>query len=111
MHLIFQPNHFNEEAAFPVADEQGHISNNYIQHIFDTTSDYANRPLTNWVLGGLNLHVIHHMFPAVCHVHYPALTKIVRSTAEEYGLTYRETRTITGAFLAHLRWLKVLGSV
>ncbi len=108
--LIFQPNHFNEEATFPMADEEGHISNNYIQHIFDTTSDYANRPLTNWVLGGLNLHVIHHMFPAVCHVHYPALTTIVRSTAEEYGLTYRETRTITGAFLAHLRWLKVLGS-
>jgi hypothetical protein len=38
------------------------------------------------------------------------LTKIVRSTAEEYGLTYRENRTVTGASLAHLRWLKILGS-
>jgi len=25
-------------------------------------------------------------------------------------MTYRENRTITGAFLAHLRWLKVLGN-
>jgi linoleoyl-CoA desaturase len=108
--LIFQPNHFNEEATFPEADEEGHISNNYITHIFDTTIDYAReKPFTTWILGGLNLHVIHHMFPAICHVHYPALTKIVISTAEEYGLCYRETRTVTGAFLDHLRWLKSLG--
>lgn len=109
--LIFQPNHFNENASFPEADEEGHISNNYIQHIFDTTADYARgNPFAQWVLGGLNLHVIHHMFPGICHVHYSALTRIVRSTAEEYGFFYRETRTITGAFLAHIRWLKALGS-
>ena len=108
--LIFQPNHFNEEATFPEADEEGHISNDYIRHIFDTTVDYArgNRFAT-WFLGSLNLHVVHHMFPGICHVHYPALTKIVKSTAEEHGLHYRETRTITGAFLAHLRWMKSLG--
>jgi linoleoyl-CoA desaturase len=108
--LIFQPNHFNEEASFPEADDEGHISTDYISHIFDTTVDYARgNPFANWVLGCLNLHVIHHMFPGICHVHYPPLTKIVKSTAEEYGLSYREHRTITGAFLAHLRWMKVLG--
>jgi linoleoyl-CoA desaturase len=109
--LIFQPNHFNEHAAYPEADADGHISNDYIQHIFDTTSDYARgNPFAIWILGGLNLHVIHHMFPAICHVHYSALTELVRTTAEEYGLRYRENRTISGAFLAHLRWLKVLGT-
>ncbi len=51
------------------------------------------------------------MFSAVCHVHYPALTKIVMDTAQEYGLCYRENKTVTGAFLAHLRWLRVLGTV
>jgi linoleoyl-CoA desaturase len=109
--LIFQPNHFNEEATYPEADEEGNISNNYITHIFDTTIDYARGyPFTTWILGGLNLHVIHHMFPGICHVHYPALTRLVITTAEEHGLHYRETRTVTGAFLDHLRWLKVLGN-
>jgi len=108
--LIFQPNHFNEDATFPEPDEEGQISNNYISHIFDTTIDYARgKPFTTWILGGLNLHVVHHMFPTICHVHYPALTRIVKSTAEEYGLSYRETRTVIGAFLDHLRWLKRLG--
>jgi linoleoyl-CoA desaturase len=108
--LIFQPNHFTEDSSFPEVDEGGYISNNYIQHIFNNTIDYARgNLLATWLLGGLNLHVVHHMFPGVCHVHYLALTKIIKSTAEEYGLIYKENRTITGAFVTHLRWLKMLG--
>jgi linoleoyl-CoA desaturase len=109
--LTFQPNHFTEVSSYPEPDERGRVSNNYIRHIFETTADYARaNPLAIWALGGLNLHVIHHMFPGICHMHYPALTEIIKSTAEEYGLTYRENRTVTGAFLAHLRWMKTLGS-
>jgi linoleoyl-CoA desaturase len=109
--LIFQPNHFNEDSTYPEADEEGHISNNYIQHIFDTTVDYARgSPFAIWILGGLNLHIIHHMFPGICHVHYATLTRLVKATAEEYGFAYREVKTITGAFLAHLRWMKILGN-
>lgn len=109
--LTFQPNHFTEHSYFPEPDENGQVANDYIQHIFETTVDYArDNPLANWCMGGLNIHVIHHMFPGICHVHYPALTKIIKATAEEYGLPYRENKTITGAFLSHLRWIKVLGS-
>ena len=109
--LIFQPNHFNEHASYPEADGEGHIANDYIQHIFETTSDYARgNAFAIWILGGLNLHIIHHMFPTICHVHYAGLTPLVKSTAEEFGLRYRENRTIGGAFLAHLRWLKTLGT-
>jgi linoleoyl-CoA desaturase len=109
--LTFQPNHFTAGSSFPEPDESGHLSNDYIRHIFDTTVDYARgNPFAGWVLGGLNLHVVHHMFPGVCHVHYPALTRIIKSTAEEHGLLYRENRTLAGAFLAHLRWMKALGN-
>jgi linoleoyl-CoA desaturase len=109
--LTFQPNHFTEDSSFPEPDQDGQISNDHIRHIFETTADYArDNPLAHWLLGGLNLHVIHHMFPRICHIHYPPLTEIVKSTAEEYGLTYRENKTLTGAFLAHLRWLRILGN-
>lgn len=109
--LIFQPNHFIEGSSYPAADPAGGIANNYINHIFDTTADFAReQAYARWVLGGLNLHVIHHMFPGICHVHYPALTRILMSTAKEHGLAYREYRTVTGAFMDHLRWLKLLGT-
>src|SRR5262249_34467217 len=34
LELIFQPNHFNEGAASPEADQQGRIASDYIRHIF-----------------------------------------------------------------------------
>jgi linoleoyl-CoA desaturase len=109
--MTFQPNHFTGTSSFPEPDEGGNIQTNYIQHIIENTADYARRnPFMNWILGGLNLHVIHHMFPNICHVHYPALTRIIKSTAEEFGLVYRENRSIAVAFLSHLRWLKLLGT-
>jgi linoleoyl-CoA desaturase len=109
--LIFQPNHFNERAAFPEADAEGRVGSDPIRHIFDTTVDYArDNRIATWFLGGLNLHLIHHMFPRICHVHYGPLTRILKSTAEEFGLRDREARTISGAFFDHLRWLKILGA-
>lgn len=109
--LTFQPNHFTPDSSFPRADDRGGIANNYIQHVFDTTADYARRNgLATFALGGLNLHTVHHMFPGVCHTHYRALTKILISTAQEYGLRYRENRGILHAFRCHLRWLKTMGT-
>ncbi len=108
--VVFQPNHFVEGSSFPEPDHEGMIANDYIRHVFDTTSDYSRKsPFMTWILGGLNLHVIHHMFPGICHVHYGALTEIVMSTAREHGLEYREKETILQAFIAHLQWLKALG--
>ena len=78
--LIFQPNHFHERAAFPEADAQGRIGNDSIRHVFDTTLDYArDNPVATWFLGGLNLHIIHHMFPGICHVHYAPLSRMVKA--------------------------------
>jgi linoleoyl-CoA desaturase len=108
--VTFQPNHFTETSGFPGLDENCQITNNFIEHIFENTADYARgNPLACWALGGLNLHTVHHMFPKVCHVHYPALTKILRSTAQEYGIPYSENKTISGAFIEHLKWMKILG--
>src|SRR2546425_747567 len=33
-----------------------------------------------WYLAGLNFQVEHHLFPRVCHLHYPALSRIVEET-------------------------------
>ncbi|NEJ84006.1 hypothetical protein GR268_47070, partial [Rhizobium leguminosarum] len=38
--------------------------------------------------GGLNLQIEHHLFPSVSHVHYPAISKIVRETCAEFNLPY-----------------------
>ncbi len=108
--LIFQTTHIIDGTVYPQPDEDGYITNDLIKHILSTTADYSRqKPITTWMLGCLNLHVIHHMYPGICHVHYPALTQIVMKTAEEFGYRYREHETVVKAFRAHLKMLKSLG--
>ena len=82
----------------------------FVDHIFATTTDYSTRSrLANIICGGLNHHVIHHIFPHVAHTHYPPLTKIVKETAAEYGVNYRENPSMYQAIVHHLKLLKELG--
>ncbi|MFZ2407021.1 MAG: acyl-CoA desaturase [Methylobacter sp.] len=107
----FQPNHFTEKSNYAEPDRNGYINDSYINHVFNNTADYARKNLMMcWSIGGLNLHVAHHMYPKICHIHYPAVTAIIKSTADEYGITYHENKTLTGAFIKHLAWIKRLGN-
>jgi len=47
----------------------------------------------------------------VCHVHYPEISKIVKTTAEEYGVPYLENKTLLAALKAHMVALKKLGGL
>jgi linoleoyl-CoA desaturase len=76
----------------------------------ETTSNFGrrNRAL-NWFVGGLNFQIEHHLFPRICSVHYPAISGIVKATAEEHGVAYNEHATFRGAVASHYRTLLWLG--
>jgi linoleoyl-CoA desaturase len=40
------------------------------------------------IWGGMNFQIEHHLFPSVSHVHYPAISKIVRQTCQEFDIPY-----------------------
>ena len=62
-----------------------------------------------WLCGGLNYQVEHHLFPKVCHIHYPALAPIVDEVAAKYGLVRRVNVTFRDAVGSHFRYLRKLG--
>ena len=106
--LVFQTTHTIDSTYFP---EDRNEFDNSVYHIFATTADYATEsPLVGWLAGGLNHHVVHHLCPFVCHTHYASLTRIVRETAEEFGIPYRQHPTMPRAIWHHLILLKQLGS-
>jgi linoleoyl-CoA desaturase len=106
--LVFQTTHTVDDTYFPA--ERGEFENG-VYHIFATTADYATEnPLVGWLVGGLNHHIVHHLCPYVCHTHYAPLTRIVKQTAEEFGVPYRQHRTMTKAIWHHLILLKQLGN-
>jgi linoleoyl-CoA desaturase len=106
--LVFQTTHTIDSTHFPLDRNE---FDNSVYHIFATTADYATgNPLVGWLAGGLNHHIAHHLCPFVCHTHYAPLTRIVKETAEEFGIPYRQHPTMTRAIRHHLILLKQLGN-
>jgi linoleoyl-CoA desaturase len=106
--LVFQTTHTIDSTYFPSSRDE---FDNSVYHIFATTADYATaNPVVGWLTGGLNHHIAHHLCPFVCHTHYAPLTRIVKETAEEFGVPYRQHPTMTRAIWHHLILLKQLGN-
>jgi len=106
--LVFQTTHTIDSTYFPL--DRGEFDNG-VYHIFATTADYATEnPIVGWLAGGLNHHIVHHLCPHVCHTHYAPLTRIVRETAAEFGIPYRQHPTMGRAIWHHLLLLRQLGN-
>jgi linoleoyl-CoA desaturase len=109
--IIFQPAHVIEGTEFPLPDEDCKLENNWAIHQLLTTTNFGNNSRWfSWYVGGLNFQIEHHLFPNICHVHYRKISGIVQSTAEEFGLPYRSTRTFMQALVKHGKLLKQLGA-
>jgi linoleoyl-CoA desaturase len=108
--IIFQPAHVIEGTEFPLPDEDSQLENNWAVHQLLTTTNFANRSRWfSWYVGGLNFQIEHHLFPNVCRVHYRKIAAIVRDTASEYGLPYKDAGTFFDALRGHTRLLRQLG--
>ena len=108
MSFTFQATHIVEATTYPKSKD---AYENHVFHVLATTADFSTtNKLSNFIFGGLNLHIIHHLRSDICHTHYPELTKIVKSTVEEFGLDYRENNSFLGGIKSHLLQLKKLGN-
>jgi linoleoyl-CoA desaturase len=109
--IVFQLAHTVEQTAFPIADIESHkLPDEFAAHQIKTTANFATRnKLVSWLVGGLNFQIEHHLFPKISHVHYPAISKIVRNVCAEYQLQYIEYTTMRRAVVAHVRFLKSMG--
>lgn len=110
MTIVFQMAHLVEEAEQPLPNVQGVIENEWTIHELETTANFARKSrIFGWMIGGLNYQVEHHLFPYISHIHYRAISPIVKQTALEFGVRYNENKTFFGAISSHIRMLKKLG--
>ena len=109
--IIFQPAHVIEGTTYPVPDDENKLENNWAIHQLYTTTNFSRKSRWfSWYVGGLNFQIEHHLFPNICHVHYRRISEIVKSTALEYGLPYKEFKSFIGALGGHVQMLKILGA-
>lgn len=110
--IVFQLAHCVGEADFPIpVPGTARMPDAWAAHQVTTTVDFARRSWSmTFLLGGLNFQIEHHLFPRICHIHYPALSKIVEETSREFGIRYTNHGSFWAGIQAHYRWLKELGN-
>lgn len=107
----FQLAHVVEGAEFPLPNDKGMVEDAWYVHQLKTTSNFDTKnPLITYYVGGLNYQVEHHLFPKICSIHYPAISPIVKDTAEKYGIPYNENKYVLQAIGSHFRMLRDLGN-
>lgn len=109
--VVFQLAHCVEQAEFPMPQpETGRIENAWAIHQVETTVDFARHSrVAAWLLGGLNFQIEHHLFPRICHINYPAISKLVERTCREFGVKYNEHLSFWAGLVSHFRWLRRMG--
>lgn len=109
--MVFQLAHTVEDTQFPHANAAtGLMEDEWAIHQIKTTANFANHnKLVSWLVGGLNFQIEHHLFPKISHVHYPAISKIIRKACEEYGIHYIEYPRVRLAVASHVAHLRQLG--
>jgi linoleoyl-CoA desaturase len=107
--VVFQLAHSVEETGHPALGEE--TGSEWVRHQIQTTADFArgNR-LVTWYLGGLNFQATHHLFPKVCHVHYPRLSRIIERVCRKHGVEYLAQPSLSGAVRSHYRFLRRLAA-
>jgi linoleoyl-CoA desaturase len=107
---IFQLAHVLESSEFPNPPDTRKMENNWAIHQLLNTADFAPKSrIMAWFIGGLNHQIEHHLFPHICHVHYKKLAKVVRETAQQYGIPYQVQPTFVHALVQHAKMLHKLG--
>jgi linoleoyl-CoA desaturase len=110
--IVFQLAHCVQEATFRLpAPGTKRVERDWSAHQVETAVDFArDSALLTWYLGGLNFQIEHHLFPKICHIHYPAISPIVEAACRAHGVRYSSHPRMRDAVRSHIRFLKRLGS-
>jgi linoleoyl-CoA desaturase len=110
--IVFQLAHIVEGIDFPQRGNEEHydIATEWSLHQIRTTANFCtgNRVMS-WLLGGLNFQMVHHLFPRISHVHYPAIHRIICETCSSHNVPFVEFSSFRRAIFSHFRYLHRMG--
>jgi len=108
--LMFAVGHLTEDTAWPITQGTNELDEDFaIAQVITSTGFAHDSPFWTFMSGGLNYQTEHHLFPSVCHVHYPNIAPIVKQACAEYGIPYHCYPTFWSAVRAHLLHIYRMG--
>jgi fatty acid desaturase len=97
--MTFAPNHKGMEMPDPDGERWGHLQRQVL-----TSRNVRGGVLTDWLLGGLNYQIEHHLFPSMPRPHLRRAQSLVSEHCGSLGIPYAQTSLIDSyrQALAHM---------
>ena len=106
--FTFFMTHHVEGVEYPSIDESGYIKTSWVMNQIRSSNDmHPFSEAANFIFGGFNNHIAHHLFPHIHHIHYPKLNEVLYRVLLEQGIVPNQT-TYWGGICSHLRLLKMM---
>jgi fatty acid desaturase len=103
--MVFAPNHKGMPILLP-----GHRERfDFLRRQVITTRNIAPHPVIDFLLGGLNYQIEHHLFPKLPRHNLGKARRIVRSFCQERAIPYHETGLLA-SYLEVFRYLRRVGA-
>lgn len=104
--FTFFMTHHVENTTYPDTDESGFIQSSWLMNQIKSSNDmHPFSETANFILGGFNNHIAHHLFPHIHHIHYPKLNRILYGLLQKHNIQPNQT-TYWGGIVSHLKRLK-----
>ncbi|MEI9919075.1 MAG: fatty acid desaturase [Bacteroidota bacterium] len=107
--FTFFMTHHVEGLEYPTVDDSGHIQTSWLMNQVKSSNDMHpfSKP-ANFIFGGFNNHIAHHLFPHIHHIHYPDLNRILYRVLIDHDITPNQT-SYWGGVCSHLKLLRRMG--
>jgi linoleoyl-CoA desaturase len=105
--FTFLISHHVENIAY-----HGHspLYSSWFMHQIRSANDFHPFSSTaNFIFGGFNCHVAHHLFPSVPHPYYPEISRIIYRNLAKNSIPVHQTSYL-GGIVSHITLLKLVSS-
>lgn len=107
--FTFFMTHHVENTFYPTLNDSGSIEVSWLMNQIQSSNDfYPFSKVANFIFGGFNNHIAHHLFPHIHHTYYPNLNKILYRILENNDVILNQTSYL-GGVRSHLLHLRQLG--
>ena len=98
--------HHVEGTLYPDTTEDGTIETSWVMNQIKSSNDmHPFSKTANFILGGFNNHIAHHLFPHIHHTYYPQLSQILYAVLADHNIQPNQTSYV-GGILSHFKLLK-----
>jgi linoleoyl-CoA desaturase len=104
--FTFFMTHHVEETEYPTTTQDGFINTSWLMNQIKSSNDiHPFSEIANFILGGFNNHIAHHLFPHYHHIYYPKLNLILYGILQRHNIIPNQT-SYWGGIVSHLTLLK-----